>query len=232
MLTWAHPNPQPKLHLNRFSRFCTDHSRVLLYFTTDRHFPPLKLPLPLGDLHPHLTRDTLGPPQPTNGISNGSVIFAGLSTVVDRPCYSVDNNLGHIYVHSTAMRPNNNNIMIATSPMWETTTWYSCAIGSPNTAPFSLSSGNALFIRPPNLPLLRTRSPVRVRIVGQWVNFTICTQRDQLLHRTYRPAAQSQPQVVVICKWVDGLIHSLANWDSCPTPAKSEAIEYLQVGPT
>ena len=26
--------------------------------------------------------------------------------------------------------------------------------------------------------------------------------------------------------------HSLANWDSCPTPAKSEAIEYLQVGPT
>ena len=26
--------------------------------------------------------------------------------------------------------------------------------------------------------------------------------------------------------------HSLANWDSCPTPAKSEAIAYLQVGPT
>jgi len=26
--------------------------------------------------------------------------------------------------------------------------------------------------------------------------------------------------------------HSLGNWDSCPTPAKSEAIEYLQVGPT
>jgi len=26
--------------------------------------------------------------------------------------------------------------------------------------------------------------------------------------------------------------HSLANWDSCPIPAKSEAIEYLQVGPT
>ena len=27
-------------------------------------------------------------------------------------------------------------------------------------------------------------------------------------------------------------VHSLANWDSCPTPAKSEVIEYLQVGPT
>jgi len=26
--------------------------------------------------------------------------------------------------------------------------------------------------------------------------------------------------------------HSLANWDSCPTQAKSVAIEYLQVGPT
>jgi len=26
--------------------------------------------------------------------------------------------------------------------------------------------------------------------------------------------------------------HSLANCDSCPTPAKSEAKEYLQVGPT
>ena len=26
--------------------------------------------------------------------------------------------------------------------------------------------------------------------------------------------------------------HSLANWDSCPTPAKSEAMEYLQAGPT
>jgi len=26
--------------------------------------------------------------------------------------------------------------------------------------------------------------------------------------------------------------HSLANCDSCPNPAKSEAIEYLQVGPT
>jgi len=30
----------------------------------------------------------------------------------------------------------------------------------------------------------------------------------------------------------DRFAHSLASWDSCPTPAKSEAIEYLQVGPT
>ena len=25
-----------------------------------------------------------------------------------------------------------------------------------------------------------------------------------------------------------GLKHSLANWDSCPTPAKNDGIEYLQ----
>jgi len=26
-------------------------------------------------------------------------------------------------------------------------------------------------------------------------------------------------------------LHSLANWDSCPTPAKNEGIEYLQTWP-
>ena len=33
-------------------------------------------------------------------------------------------------------------------------------------------------------------------------------------------------------KWDDRLAHSLANWDSCPSPAKNDAVEYLQVGPT
>jgi len=38
----------------------------------------------------------------------------------------------------------------------------------------------------------------------------------------------SSPSVTVsVCS-----SHSLANWDSGPSPAKSEAIEYLQVGPT
>jgi len=27
MLPWAHPSPQPKRHLDRFSRFCTDDRR-------------------------------------------------------------------------------------------------------------------------------------------------------------------------------------------------------------
>jgi len=30
----------------------------------------------------------------------------------------------------------------------------------------------------------------------------------------------------------ESMRHNLANWDSCPTPAKSEGIEYLKVGPT
>jgi len=34
---------------------------------------------------------------------------------------------------------------------------------------------------------------------------------------------------VSVCEG-DGV--QLAIWDSCPTPAESEAIEYLQVGPT
>ena len=48
----AHPSPQPKQHLDRFSRFCTDDRRVSLYFTMGRPFAPSKLPLPMGDLNP------------------------------------------------------------------------------------------------------------------------------------------------------------------------------------
>ena len=54
--------------------------------------------------------------------------------------------------------------------------WYVSGTGAPNTAPRSFSTGGALFINPPNLPLLRILSPSRVRIVGQLVNFTSWTQ--------------------------------------------------------
>lgn len=57
-------------------------------------------------------------------------------------------------------------------PICEITELYSGDIGSPNTDPRSFSSGNARFISPPNFPLLRIRSPLRVKIVGQCVNFT------------------------------------------------------------
>ena len=44
--------------------------------------------------------------------------------------------------------------------------------------------------------------------------------------------SSSTSVVVVSVLVVLAVVHSLANCDSCPTPAKSEAIEYLQVGPT
>jgi len=47
MVPWAQPNPQPKWHLKRFSRLCTVHSRVSVYFTMDRPLPS-KLPLRMG----------------------------------------------------------------------------------------------------------------------------------------------------------------------------------------
>jgi len=40
MIPWAHLSPQPKQHLDRFSRFCTDDLRVSLYFAMGRPFPP------------------------------------------------------------------------------------------------------------------------------------------------------------------------------------------------
>ena len=50
-----------------------------------------------------------------NGTSIGAAVFGGLTSVTDRPTdRSTDHatrsvTIGHIYVHSTAMRPNNNN---------------------------------------------------------------------------------------------------------------------------
>jgi len=41
-----------------------------------------------------------------NGSSIGAAVFAGLTSVTDRPRYSV--TIGRVYVRSTAMRPNNN----------------------------------------------------------------------------------------------------------------------------
>jgi len=51
----AHPSPQTKRHLHRFSCFCTDDRRVSLHFTTERPLPSQNCPFPSGDLDPHLT---------------------------------------------------------------------------------------------------------------------------------------------------------------------------------
>ena len=84
MLPCAHPSPNPKRHLDRSSRFCTAHGRASLYFTMGRSFPS-KLPLPVGDLDPHLTR-FFEPIRANNrnDISIGSVPFAQLNA--ECPC--------------------------------------------------------------------------------------------------------------------------------------------------
>jgi len=50
MFPWGHPSPQPKWHLDRFSRFCTAHDRVPIFYNG----PPLpqKIALPMGYLDP------------------------------------------------------------------------------------------------------------------------------------------------------------------------------------
>jgi len=171
VLPLAHPSPQSKWQIDRFSCFRTGDRRVPLYFAMGAPFCP-KIAPSHGRSGPHLTR-FLGPirahktngisigsaifaqmtaecpctlqwdapspltivpshegiwtpsntwfPGPTrvlnqNGISIGSAVLAGLTSVTDRPTadrprYSVGNNRPHLPVRtSTVMRPNNTNI--------------------------------------------------------------------------------------------------------------------------
>ena len=63
MIPTTHPIAQPKRHPYRLSRLCTDDRRVSLYCTMGRPFSPKNLPLPMGDLHPHLIHGSPGPPK-------------------------------------------------------------------------------------------------------------------------------------------------------------------------
>jgi len=135
MIPTAHLSPQPKRHLEQFSRFCTDVRIVSLYFTMGHPFPPPNCPFPWRDLDPHLVHGSLaqlplpmegsGPPSSTwflgptrvlspNGISIGAAVYARLNSVIDqqidRPTdhATLSETTGRIYVCSTVMRPNNN----------------------------------------------------------------------------------------------------------------------------
>jgi len=75
--------------------------------------PPSKLPIPMGVSGPpsntwFLVRTRVHNP---NGISIGSAVFAGLTSVTDRQTDHATRSvtIGRIHVRSTAMRPNNNN---------------------------------------------------------------------------------------------------------------------------
>jgi len=85
MIPMAHPSPQPKRHLDRFSCFCTDDRRVSLYFTMGRTFP-LKIALPMGGSGPPSNTWFPGPTcvLNPNGSSIGAAVFAGLISVTER----------------------------------------------------------------------------------------------------------------------------------------------------
>jgi len=95
MIPWAHPSPQPKGHLNRFSRFCTDDRGVSYILYNGAPFPLIIAPsrggsgLPSNTWFPWPTR-SLNP----NGISIGSALLQGSllwqsDRQTDRPRYSV-----------------------------------------------------------------------------------------------------------------------------------------------
>ena len=115
--TWFHGSIQAKKtkwHLNRFSHFCTDDRSVPIPYN-GMPLSPSKLPLPTGDLDPHLIRGSLGPPQALNpsGISISSAVFAELTSVTDRqtdrPTHHTAQSVttGCIYINTTPMPPNN-----------------------------------------------------------------------------------------------------------------------------
>jgi len=63
VLLSAHPSPQPKRQIDRFSHFYTAHGRKSLYFTMGGPFPQY-FPFSWGS-EPHLTHDFLGHSEPT-----------------------------------------------------------------------------------------------------------------------------------------------------------------------
>jgi len=72
IVCWAHLSPQPKWHFDRFSRFCTAHRRVSLYFTTGCPFLPQNCPS-RGGSGPHLIYDSFGQSEPTTQTTSRSV---------------------------------------------------------------------------------------------------------------------------------------------------------------
>jgi len=97
----ARPSQYPKGHLDHFSHFCTADNGRFLYFAMRRPFP-LKITLAHGRSG-HPTNTCFHRPTPLsipNGILISSVIFAGLTIVIDRlidrPYYSVFNIRPHL----------------------------------------------------------------------------------------------------------------------------------------
>jgi len=88
VIPWTSPSPQPKRHLDRFSRFCTDDRGVCLHFTMGHPFSPQNCPFPWGDLDPNLIHGSLGPPESSFQTASRSVqpfLYGLLVWQTDRP---------------------------------------------------------------------------------------------------------------------------------------------------
>ena len=110
MIPTAHLSPQPKRHPYRFIRLCTDNRSVPIFYN-GTPIVPKNLPLPMGGSGPPSNTWFPGPTRyavwvDPNGISIGSAVFAGLTSVTNRQTYTRSVTIGRIYVRSTAMRPN------------------------------------------------------------------------------------------------------------------------------
>jgi len=96
--------------IHNFSCFCTAHGRASLYFTTRLHFPPKIAPSHGGIWTPSNTVPWAHPsPQPKRHLDRLSRFCRAhnCDRLTDHITRSV--TIGRIYVHSTAMRPNNVN---------------------------------------------------------------------------------------------------------------------------
>jgi len=106
----GHPSSHPKRHLDRFSRFCTDDADCPYTLQWDAPLP-LKIAPFYGGSGPPSNTWFLRPTRVfnPNGISIASAVFAGLTSVTDRPTDHATRSetIGRIYVRSTAMWPNN-----------------------------------------------------------------------------------------------------------------------------
>ena len=120
MIPTARPSPQPKRHPYRFSRLCTDDCSVAILYKGTPILPQKFAPSHGGCGSPSNTW-LPGPTQVLNpnGSSIGAAVFAGLTSVTDRPTDHATRSvrIGRIYVRSTAMRPNNTCSLLF-CPVW------------------------------------------------------------------------------------------------------------------
>jgi len=104
----GHPTQHPKWHLNQFSRFCTAHGRVTIVHN-GVHLYFQNCPSH-GGSGAHLIYGSLGPPTSTTHTAS-QLVQGSWSWQTDRQTdHAKLVTTGHIYIHSTAMRPNNNNL--------------------------------------------------------------------------------------------------------------------------